>query len=142
MPVQPLADAQRRVMFSGRLKRARVVSHVIALITMMAGSTLVVRSEMHDSKFVFGVAWVLMSLVFVGLGIWARWRPFPAILSILVLFLTFHIGHVIQDPEELFRGLLLKTVAITLLIRGGFDSYAVRDLQLCRGKQSPPDSES
>ncbi len=141
MSVQSLAHAQRCVVFSGRLKAPRIVSHVIALTMMMGALALVKRAELDDTEFVAGVAWALMSLVILGLGIWARWRPFPAILSALILFLTFHVDAVIQDPERLFPALLLKIAAITLLIRGVSDSYALRDLGLCRRKQSPPDNE-
>ena len=60
----------------------------------------------------FGVACTYLVLSFV-----ARTRPFGASLAGLILFLTDILVGVIDDPHNLYRGIVLKVVIIVVLVR-------------------------
>ena len=59
----------------------------------------------------------LIGLVFFGLAIWARWSPYPAAITGLVLLLTLWALDVVADPRTLVYSIFLKAIILFALFR-------------------------
>ncbi|MBL9212372.1 MAG: hypothetical protein JNL92_18065 [Opitutaceae bacterium] len=53
-----------------------------------------------------------LAAIFFGLWVWGRQHPFPALLTALIVFVTFHLLDAVFDPLSLLRGILMKIVII------------------------------
>lgn len=82
---------------------------VLYLVSGLIGS--------QGDTFVMIVA-AIIAAVFVGLGIWARQNPLPAIISGIALFTILIIVAAIGDPISIFSGILWKVLIFGFLIRG------------------------
>ncbi len=62
-----------------------------------------------------GVLITTMSLaaIFLGLWIWGRKSPFPALLTTLIIFVTFHLLDAVFDPTAILRGIIVKILILT-----------------------------
>lgn len=77
------------------------------------------------------VVMLLLALVFFGLWIWGRKSPFPALLTTLVIFVSFHLLDAVLDPASLLRGILIKIVMFVGLVTATKTAYmAKREAEL------------
>lgn len=53
-----------------------------------------------------------LAAVFFGLWVWGRKSPFPALLTALIVFVTFHLLDAVLDPLSLLRGIIVKIVIL------------------------------
>lgn len=74
-------------------------------------------------EVVFIIAGLVISCVFLGLAFWTKKKPFPAILTALILFVALNLLAAIEDPLNLVRGIILKIIVLSALI------YALRSLK-------------
>lgn len=58
------------------------------------------------------VTTVGLAAVFFGLWLWGRSHPFPALLTALIVLVTFHLLDAVLDPLSLLRGIIMKVVII------------------------------
>jgi hypothetical protein len=61
---------------------------------------------------------LLLAALMGGLWFWARRAPLPAIGCALALFLVVQLVGALWDPSTIFKGLLMKAVAVAALWRG------------------------
>lgn len=66
---------------------------------------------------------LVISGIFLGLAFWTKSKPFPAILSALILFVALNVLAMIEDPMNIFRGIVLKIIVLSALI------YALREIK-------------
>lgn len=61
-----------------------------------------------------GVLIVTMSLagIFLGLWLWGRKSPFPALLTALIVYVSFHLLDAVLDPMSLFKGIIVKILIL------------------------------
>ncbi len=61
-----------------------------------------------------GVLITTMSLagIFFGLWLWGRKAPFPALLTALIVFVSFHLLDAVLDPMALLRGIIVKVLVL------------------------------
>lgn len=53
-----------------------------------------------------------LAAVFFGLWLWGRKSPFPALLTALVVFVSFHLLDAVFDPMSLLRGIIMKIIIL------------------------------
>jgi hypothetical protein len=58
------------------------------------------------------IATTVLAAIFFGLWLWGRKSPFPALLTALIVFVTFHLLDAVVDPMSLLRGIIMKVVII------------------------------
>jgi hypothetical protein len=57
----------------------------------------------------FGLALMLsLSAIFFGLWVWGKRAPFAALLTALIVWVTFQLVGAVIEPESLFRGIIIK----------------------------------
>ncbi len=60
---------------------------------------------------------LVLGVIYLGLGIWARHSPLPAALVGLVLFLSVMILEAAVNPASLVQGVIVKIIVIVILIK-------------------------
>lgn len=53
-----------------------------------------------------------LAVIFFGLWLWGRKSPFPALLTALIVFVSFHLLDAVLDPMALLRGIIVKIVIL------------------------------
>jgi 4-amino-4-deoxy-L-arabinose transferase-like glycosyltransferase len=72
------------------------------------------------------VTTVGLAAVFFGLWLWGRRHPFPALLTALIVFVTFHLLDAVLDPLSLLRGIIMKVVIIVGLCTALKKAYVAK----------------
>jgi hypothetical protein len=98
----------------GSVTSAEVTIFVLAGLTMLSGVFL---SFMAKSYVVLVISLVL-ALIYIALGFWAKQKPLPAILCCLVLYVTLVALDALYDPASLLKGIILKIAIVAYLIKG------------------------
>jgi hypothetical protein len=68
----------------------------------------------------------LLAGVMWGLGVWGRRAPLPAILVASATYAMLIVGTVIIEPQSIARGILVKVIVVTLLLKGLQAALALR----------------
>lgn len=63
------------------------------------------------------------------LYMWAKKQPFPAAIVALILFGTLVLFGAVQDPESIYKGIVLKVIFIAVLVKAVQAGYEVRKLR-------------
>ena len=61
-----------------------------------------------EAAVVVLVTLLVLAAIFFGLWLWAKKSPFAALLTTLIIFVTFHLLEAVIDPTTLFQGIILK----------------------------------
>lgn len=72
------------------------------------------KMDQHPGGFTQAV----IAAVYIGLGLWAAKKPFPALLTGLVVYGTFMFVSAIINPGTIFSGIFLKFLIFSSLIFG------------------------
>jgi len=77
----------------------------------------------------WSVLWINMILatMMVGLAIWARRSPLPAVLIATATYVVIIVASGIADPRSLGQGWLIKLIVIAFLVKGIKAALALRD---------------
>jgi hypothetical protein len=65
-----------------------------------------------------GIAYASIAAIYIGLGLWAGKKPFPALLTGLIVYLTFLLLAAIVDPASILSGLILKIAIGSAFVYG------------------------
>ncbi|WP_378185800.1 hypothetical protein ACE939_11845 [Aquimarina sp. W85] len=60
----------------------------------------------------------ILSILYLLLAFWTKEKPFAALLSALLLYLTVIAINAVIEPMSLLSGIIMKVVFLTLLIKG------------------------
>jgi hypothetical protein len=114
---------------SGALLAVAIIQVILGTIIVFALKGFPGRGELESTAIplvafsVYGIG-----AVFFGLYFWARKSPYPAAIVGLVVFVTVHLLDIIADPSALARGILMKIIIITILIKAIRAGARHRDL--------------
>ncbi|GAA4111582.1 hypothetical protein GCM10022393_09400 [Aquimarina addita] len=61
---------------------------------------------------------VVLAVIYLVLAYWSQKKPFAALLSALLLYLTVVAMNAIAEPVSLFQGIIFKILIISFLIKG------------------------
>ncbi|MCC8407638.1 efflux RND transporter permease subunit [Mucilaginibacter sp. UR6-1] len=76
-----------------------------------------VNQEAEDAVFTL-ILNIVLSAVFALLGVWSRNKPLTAFIVALTLYGLITILNAIVEPASLLRGIIVKIVVVTWLIKG------------------------
>jgi hypothetical protein len=86
------------------------------------------RRAIEREPYLTLIAQLILAGLMAGLWLWARRAPLPAIGCALALFIVVQVGSALIDPTSLFKGLIVKIVALAALGAGLKASLAARAL--------------
>ncbi|MBN9295679.1 MAG: hypothetical protein J0I41_01655 [Filimonas sp.] len=97
------------------IKKARNILFVIAALQVI--SILFVMKDLEDLVLYFTIGIMLVVAgIFFGLALWTKRKPYTAIIIALVIYVGLWLLDGFFDPTSLFRGIILKAIAVGLMI--------------------------
>ena len=107
--------------YDKHIRNARNAIFIVAGVQFVFGIITVLLS----GKSADGIAQLisfcfvlLISLVFLALGLWTKKKPYTAILIALIFYGLLLLADAIYEPTTIFKGLLMKIFIIVYLFRG------------------------
>lgn len=71
-------------------------------------------------------------LVFIGLGLYTKRKPFAAILAGLLFFCLIQLWGIINDPSNIYKGIFIKVAVIVTLVTGLKKAKAIQNMDRYR----------
>ena len=71
------------------------------------------------------IAQAIIAVIYLILAYWSQKKPFAAILSGLLLYLTIIAIMAIGDPLTIFRGVFIKILIIAFLVKGVYSASQI-----------------
>lgn len=117
-----LCDMDNREIQMGQQKLtlgfARYILFCIAVVNFVVA---IFWLKYASSNFKF-ISELIMSVVYMFLGIWAIKKPFPAILTGLIIYVVMIVFNGILIPASLFSGIIMKIIFIATFCYGVADA--------------------
>lgn len=124
---QYLTQKNTRAEVYSQVKNARTTLFVVAGYYIFMGLISAVNDN-TDGLLIFIVT-VVFAAIFCGLAFWSSKNPFGALLTGLIMFISLIILSVIEDPIELVRGVIVKVIIISYMIKGVVGASKVRGMK-------------
>jgi hypothetical protein len=117
-----LCDVDNREIQMGQQKItlgfARYILFCIAIINLVVG----ILGVSYTTEEVTYIPELIMAVIYMFLGIWATKKPFPAILTGLIIYVVMIIFKGIILPQSVFSGIIMKAIIIAAFCYGLADS--------------------
>jgi len=108
-------EQQRASIGEDHVKKARNALFWVAGLNMIPYLIL--------GQAVYIAVGLVISLIFVGLALWSKRQPYPAILTALALYVLLNVLAAIEDPLNIIRGIIVKVLVLSALF------YALRSMK-------------
>ena len=118
--------------YDKHIRNARIMLFVIAGLILLVLFTLMPIDE--PAKWISAGIIVLFAGVFVALGLWTRKKPYTAILTALIFFVSLQVLSGILQPASILQGWIFKIVIIVMLILGLRNGKEAQDMMNTFGK--------
>lgn len=105
-----------------RVKEARVVLFVIAIFTFI--SALILNAQEHNG-LLLGIN-LFLAFIYAGMGFWAGYKPFAAIFTGTLIYLSIIILAAVVDPSTIFQGIIFKVIFIVALVKASYSASKFR----------------
>ena len=118
--------------YDKHIRYARNALFIVSGIQLIAIFTLNAEEGLQKT-IAIGIV-VFIALIFFGLALWTKKKPFTALLIALIIYASLLIFDAILDPTTLFHGILIKAAVIIALITGLRNAKEGEDLKKAFGK--------
>ena len=115
-----------------KVRQARNAIYVVAAIQFVFGLYSGLTAPEELMYITLGIMMVV-ALMFLGLAIWANWKPYPAILIALILYCGLILLDLVYDPATIFRGIIMKVIIIIYLVKGLNNAAEARRMKQALG---------
>jgi hypothetical protein len=76
------------------------------------------RAQVENEPTMLFAVNLTLTAIFIGLFLWARRSPFPAIITAFAVFVVVHFVNFLIDPSTILQGLFIKAIGVTILVAG------------------------
>lgn len=111
-----------------QIKNARTSLIVVAVLTILGGFVEAARGEKEDTGMIVLIA-VILAAIYGGFAIWSNKKPFAALLSGLILFISIILISAFLEPMSIISGIIVKVLVIGYLIKGIVGASKVRNVE-------------
>ena len=118
--------------YDKHIRRARNALFFVAAV--QAISIFFVKEDDDNVRNITIGILVFIALVFVGLALWTKKRPYTALITALALYGSLLILDAVGDPSTLIKGIFLKIAIVVSLITGLRNAKEAIDLRKAFGK--------
>jgi asparagine N-glycosylation enzyme membrane subunit Stt3 len=126
--------------YDKNLKTARIYLYIVAAIQIIVGIYQYVTLKEYDEQIALlsGAIAAGLGVVFIILAIWSYKMPSAAFLTALIIFIGAHVYTAIEDPSQIYRGIILKVLVIVALIKGFKDAKEYEQMKRTLGTSNRP----
>ncbi len=110
------------------IKKARNSLFVVGALAFIGEMISISDVPGGYNAITVGVA-LLIAGIFVALGFWTKTKPFTAIITGLIILVLYWGLAIYVDPQNIFKGVLVRVVIIVFLVKGLKDAKAWEDLK-------------
>ena len=107
-------DKMQQGEYSAAVNKARNILYIVGGLNLIVG----VFAGLFNKDMATLIAGVIVALIFGGLGLWSRTKPFPAILTGFIVYITLIVISAIIDPVTIVQGLFIKIMVISGFVYG------------------------
>lgn len=100
-----------------KVKTARNTLFVLAGLGILVGSGMAIFSD-NEVFFVMGLSSIIIGAIYGGLGMWSQQKPVGALVTSLIIYGTIILLSVLEDPVNIFSGIIWKVIIISALVNG------------------------
>ena len=91
--------------------------YVLAVLSLIIGAVYYgVTSEVKNSMAVL-ITYLVLAALYVGLAVWSKKQPLPAMISGLALYIIVQLLGMIDDPTSIVKGIIFKIVITVYLVK-------------------------
>jgi hypothetical protein len=119
--------------YDKHIKNARIMLFIVAGLQLLPLFTLP-DNIADEAKYIIIGLQLFFAAVFVGLGLWTKYKPFAALLTAMLFFIGIWVLGAILDPASIFQGIIVKIIVIVLLILGIRNAKEAEELRKTYGK--------
>lgn len=76
------------------------------------------RAEVENEPTMVLAVNLTLVAIFIGLYVWARRSPFPAIITAFAVFVVVHFVNFLINPSTILQGVFIKFIGVTILVAG------------------------
>jgi hypothetical membrane protein len=120
--------------YDKHIRNARVMLFVLAGLFLLS---LVSLTPFDDNplKLVMAGIIILFAAAYVALAFWTKKKPYSAILTALILFISLEVLSFLLQPASIFQGWILKIIVILLLLLGLRNAKESQQMMEAYGKK-------
>jgi hypothetical membrane protein len=120
--------------YDKHIRNARIMLFVLAGLFLLS---LVSLTPFDDNplKLVMAGIIILFAAAYVALAFWTKKKPYTAILTALILFISLEVLSFLLQPASIFQGWILKVIVILLLLLGLRNAKESQQMMEAYGKK-------
>lgn len=97
------------------INKARNILFILAGLNLVAGLLMGVLIQTDIAMLISSV---ILAGIYLGLGLWSRTKPFPAIITGLIVYITIIVISAMIEPMSIVSGIIWKVIIISGFIYG------------------------
>ena len=101
-----------------KIRNAKTTLYVIAGFMFVVGLIIYLTSRDNDLALAIFLSNVIVAVIFVLLAELSKQRPFIALLSGLLLYITLNLYMIVIEGASPFSGIIIKGIIIVYLVKG------------------------
>ncbi len=110
------------------IKHARLALFAVAGLQLLFG-TIIGVMQVGDTAIYTVVISVIVAAIFIGLGLWTKSKPYTAIVTGLIVFISLHLMQGIYDSSTIKNGIIMKIVVIVYLVKSINDAKEAQEMK-------------
>lgn len=119
--------------YDKHIRNARIMLFIVAGLQLVP--LLTIPADLPDeAKYLAIGLQLFFAVVFVGLAIWTKYKPFAALLTAMIFFVGIWVLGAVLNPGTIFSGLAIKIVLVVLLILGIRNAKEAQELKKTYGR--------
>ena len=110
------------------IKNARLALFAVAGLQLIFG-TIIGVSQDSDTAIYTVIISIIVAAIFIGLGLWTKSKPYTAIVTGLIVFVSLHLIEAIFDSSTIKNGIIMKIVVIVYLVKSINDAKEAQEMK-------------
>ena len=110
-----------------RTRQGSIALFIVGGILAVVGPFFLLRDD--DTSAAIGVSNLIVGVIYLGLGWYARYQPLPAFAVAATVYALIQTAGMVMDPTTIANGLIFKIVIITVLFTALKAALTQRRLQ-------------
>lgn len=112
-----------------KTKNAQTTLFVVAGLFFAFGIIFYLINSEDELAFATLITNVILAAIFLALGFWSKTKPVASIISGLVLYILVQLISIVDNPENIIKGIIVKVIIIVYLAKGLHSALEVEKIK-------------